>query len=102
MGEGEWSAEPNDRARFLSRKPGQSDIWIAAVVTYHPNPDILLADVVQEMVGEAVKITATEPAAVKMEKPGVLQSLPETDLELHPEVRLKAGRSLAIFPTDLI
>ena len=68
----------------------------------HPYPDILLTDVVQEVVGEAVKVTATKPAAVEMEEPRVLQSFPETDLKLHAEIRLKLGRSVAIFPADLV
>jgi len=71
-------------------------------VAYHPNPDKWFTNVVKKMVGEAVKVTATKPAVVKMEEPRVLQSFPETDLKLHPEIRLKLGRSVVIFPADLV
>ena len=85
-----------------SRKPFQPEIWIATVVAYNPNPDALLANVVQKMIGEPVEIAATKPASVKAEKPGVFNRFPEPDFKFLQEICPKLQRSLAILSEDLI
>ena len=62
-------------------------------MTEHPDPEVILANVVQEMVGEAVKITATKPASIKVEIPWILDGFANPDLELREEVVSKPRRN---------
>ena len=71
-------------------------------MAYNPNPDGLLANVVQKMIGEPVEIAATKPAPVKVEKPGVRNRFPDPDLKFLQEIRPKLLGSLAILSEDLI
>jgi len=62
-------------------------------VTEHPDPEVILANVVQEMLGEPVKITATKPASIKVKIPRILDGFANPDLELREEVVSKPRRN---------
>ena len=68
----------------------------------HPNPDIFSADVVQEVVRKAVQITAPKSTPVKMETPGILDSLTEPDLKLREEVLPNLMRHLIVLLQNLV
>jgi hypothetical protein len=71
-------------------------------VPQHPNPDIFCVDVVQEVVGKAIQITAPKAAPVKMETPGILDGLAEPDLKLREEVLPKLMRNVILLFQNLV
>ena len=71
-------------------------------MTEHPDADVLLTNVIQEMIGEPVKITAAKPASIKVEIPRVLNSFANPDLELREEVVSKLRRNLIVFFEDSV
>jgi hypothetical protein len=77
---------------FSFREPVQSKLRIPAIVPQHPNPDIRVADVVQEMIGEAVQITAPKPTSVKMEILRISNGLLDPNLKLREEILPKLTR----------
>ncbi len=71
-------------------------------MTEHPPPYALRLNVVKEMIGEPVKITATMPASIKVEIRWVLDGLANPDLELREEVVSKLRRYLIILFEDSV
>ena len=70
-------------------------------MSQHPNPDVLSANVVQEMVGETIQITTAKSAPIEVEEPGILNGFPNTDVKLGKEVVSKLVRNRIILPQNL-
>ena len=68
----------------------------------HPNPDVLSANIVQEMVGETIQITASKSALIEVEEAGILNGFSDTDVKLREEVVPKLVRNLIILSQNLI
>jgi len=71
-------------------------------VPQHPNPDVLSANVIQEMIRETVQITATKPASVKMEIPGIFDRFPDADLKLGKEILSKLMRNAIVLAQNFV
>ena len=98
--DGWWLFARLDGSLFL--EPLQPEIWIPAIVPQHPNPDIVSMDVVQKMVREAVQITATKSAPIKMEILRVSDSFPDSDLKLCEEILPKLMRNAVVLTRSLV
>ena len=68
----------------------------------YPNPNVLCANVIQKMVREAIKITATESASVKVKKLGVLDSFLDAELKRYKEIVPKLARNFVVFAQDFV
>lgn len=69
---------------------------------HDPYPDVISAHIIEEMVGEAVKITAPQPAGIIMKKPWIFSGIKETRLEFSKKIVCQCNRDLAVFSQDFI
>ena len=63
----------------------------------YPNANVILANIVQEMVGKAVKITATQCAPIEVKEPRILNGLLNPEVEFREKVVAKPARHFQVF-----
>ena len=68
----------------------------------HPNPYIVPSDVIQEMIGKALKIAAPKSAPIKMKTPGILSNSADSDLKFRKEVLAELNRNLGVPLQDFV
>jgi hypothetical protein len=68
----------------------------------YPNPDILSPDVVQEVIGKALEITAPKSAPIKMEAPGIFSNPADSDLKFREEILTELNRNIRVHFQDLV
>lgn len=71
-------------------------------MTQYPNPDVLSANVVEEMIRKALEITPSKSGPVKMEALGIFHDPPKPDLKLREEILSQLIRNCRVPAQDFI
>ena len=64
------------------------------MMSYNPDPDTGLLDVVKKVVRKAMKIASSEAAGIEVKSLGILNCVPDSDLKLGKEIVPKFIRDL--------
>lgn len=72
------------------------------VMAKHPDPHVLIPDIVEKVVREPFKIAAPQPALIEMEESWILDRLPNSDLELGKEIVPQGWRYIVVAPEGLV